>query len=444
MGMTKWWSKSQPQLKKEDSKNSQNPTESSNKDEIVCNPSEAEPGTSKGKQAGRILDSLQKLEVILKDANISREDFSPQKLLIRVFIVVTRGDDAIEMAELIKVSWLDVSGSFDTIMLSPETLYEASFVVMVKEVEVVLWDTPAGSVHIQPADGHNRHGLSFVVMTENEVEWDTNVEQVPNVLLMIKKEDGTNTPVTFVPIQPDGKRNNLSFVVMMKNEDGTDTPATITGELNTPELSIMLTMKNDAGTISKVSFVPTQPDGSGHQLSFVVSMKNEVGQYTPVTFIPSKPDGSQPELSFALMMNNKVVWQTPVTIVPTLLDGSMHEVSFVVMMKNETGLDTLLTLVPTQPDGSRHTHSFALTMKNVIGWDTPVTIQISHSDGSRHEQKVKMSNLPKEQWVEIPVAKFRTFHENLGNMRIVMAEHKDQLWKRGFIFKGFKIQAKIA
>lgn len=354
------------------------------------------------------------------------------------------GDDAIEMAELIKVSWLDVSGSFDTIMLSPETLYEASFVVMMKEVEVVLWDTPAGSVHIQPADGHNRHGLSFVVMTENEVEWDTNVEQVPNVLLMIKKEDGTNTPVTFVPIQPDGRRNNLSFVVMMKNEDGTDTPATITGELNTPELSIMLTMKNDAGTISKVSFVPTQPDGSGHQLSFVVSMKNEVGQYTPVTFIPSKPDGSQPELSFALMMNNKVVWQTPVTIVPTLLDGSMHEVSFVVMMKNETGLDTLLTLVPTQPDGSRHTHSFALTMKNVIGWDTPVTIQISHSDGSRHEQKVKMSNLPKEQWVEIPVAKFRTFHENLGNMRIVMAEHKDQLWKRGFIFKGFKIQAKIA
>lgn len=81
MGMTKWWSKSQPQLKKEDSKNSQNPTEGSNKDKIVCNPSEAEPGTSKGKRAERKLDSLQKLEVILKDANISREDFSPQKLL---------------------------------------------------------------------------------------------------------------------------------------------------------------------------------------------------------------------------------------------------------------------------------------------------------------------------------------------------------------------------
>nr|AWL54300.1 phloem protein 2-15 [Boehmeria nivea] len=98
-----------------------------------------------------------------------------------------------------------------------------------------------------------------------------------------------------------------------------------------------------------------------------------------------------------------------------LSDDTSYEVSFVIKMMDES-----------------------------FGWHCyPVNFILNLPDGSRHESKVDFSTLrPREQWVEIPVGKFRTSPTIHGDMVITMCE-MCQLWKKGLVFKGVKIQPKI-
>ena len=55
-------------------------------------------------------------------------------------------------AELMNVCWLEVVGEFDAKKLSPGTLYEVSFVVMVKE-QAYGWEVPVNVALVLPRGG---------------------------------------------------------------------------------------------------------------------------------------------------------------------------------------------------------------------------------------------------------------------------------------------------
>ncbi|KAG2688086.1 hypothetical protein I3760_09G077400 [Carya illinoinensis] len=51
-------------------------------------------------------------------------------------------DEVIEVAELLDVCWLDVTGKFETASLSPGTLYELAFVVKIMKDLAYGWEAP--------------------------------------------------------------------------------------------------------------------------------------------------------------------------------------------------------------------------------------------------------------------------------------------------------------
>ncbi|XVF06561.1 hypothetical protein REPUB_Repub06bG0059900 [Reevesia pubescens] len=53
----------------------------------------------------------------------------------------TTSDVSIDVAELLKVCWLEVHGKFDVTKLSPETLYEVFVIVMLRD-EASGWEAP--------------------------------------------------------------------------------------------------------------------------------------------------------------------------------------------------------------------------------------------------------------------------------------------------------------
>lgn len=60
-------------------------------------------------------------------------------------------DESIEMAELLNVCWLEVNGKFDTAKLSPGTLYEVAFEIMLKD-PAYGWEVPV-NVRLSLPDG---------------------------------------------------------------------------------------------------------------------------------------------------------------------------------------------------------------------------------------------------------------------------------------------------
>ncbi|KAM7270381.1 hypothetical protein ACFE04_029595 [Oxalis oulophora] len=139
--------------------------------------SQAQTTRPEPQDVGKVVKKAEKLpqiklphnyEAILKDANSPIDKSSPDKLLKRLhdkmywvdktsnkncFMLFARdlsitwsedsrywnwryhndGDVSFDAAELLNVCWLEIHGNFDTAMLSPETLYEAVFVIMLKD-----------------------------------------------------------------------------------------------------------------------------------------------------------------------------------------------------------------------------------------------------------------------------------------------------------------------
>ncbi|PON45572.1 Phloem protein [Parasponia andersonii] len=162
------------------------------------NTSEAKPNGTKAKEAEKALRGIHKLEEITKDADGTVEYSSPDKLLTKLqdgiflnqmrkasfkywidrmanncFMLYARDlsitwaednsywrwprhkektDEVIEVAELMNVCWLEVHGKLDTTKLSPGTLYEVAFVVMVKH-PAYGWDTTPVNVALCLPDG---------------------------------------------------------------------------------------------------------------------------------------------------------------------------------------------------------------------------------------------------------------------------------------------------
>lgn len=88
--------------------------------------------------------------------------------------------------------------------------------------------------------------------------------------------------------------------------------------------------------------------------------------------------------------------------------------------------------------------SFVVKLKsNASGWNNPMNVELTLPDGSKHVNKVDMSKKPREQWLEIPAGKFRTFPENFGELKFQMNEHDNRYWKSGLIVMGVQILPKM-
>ncbi|EXC24754.1 hypothetical protein L484_018468 [Morus notabilis] len=88
--------------------------------------------------------------------------------------------------------------------------------------------------------------------------------------------------------------------------------------------------------------------------------------------------------------------------------------------------------------------SFVVKLKsNASGWNNPMNVELTLPDGSKHVNKVDMSKKPREQWLEIPAGKFRTFPGNYGELKFHMGEHDDRYWESGLIVMGVQILPKM-
>lgn len=97
-----------------------------------------------------------------------------------------------------------------------------------------------------------------------------------------------------------------------------------------------------------------------------------------------------------------------------LSPGVMYEVAFVVMMMEDPA------------------HR----------WEVPVNLKLALPDGNTQERKENLSLKPKGQWIEIPVGRFRTSSESIGEIEFSLFEYEDGNWKRGLVVKGVIIQPK--
>jgi hypothetical protein len=147
--------------------------------------SQGQPQRPEPKDAGKIVKEVEKppqiklphnYEAILKDADSPIDNSSPVKILEQLYakvylsqkkkmywveknsikncfmlfardLSITWSEDtrfwqwryqndcdvSFDAAELLNVCWLEINGTIDTTMLSPETLYEVAFVIMVKD-----------------------------------------------------------------------------------------------------------------------------------------------------------------------------------------------------------------------------------------------------------------------------------------------------------------------
>ncbi|CAI9782229.1 unnamed protein product [Fraxinus pennsylvanica] len=97
-----------------------------------------------------------------------------------------------------------------------------------------------------------------------------------------------------------------------------------------------------------------------------------------------------------------------------LSPGIMYEVVFVVMLKDPA-----------------------------YGWEVPVNVRLTLPDGSTQQQKVKLMEKPRGQWIEIPAGELKTSsHQNVGEMEISLYEYEGGKWKRGLMVKGVVIRPK--
>lgn len=71
------------------------------------------------------------------------------------------------MAELKNVCWLEVHGKFDTTKLSPGTLYEVAFVVMLKH-PACGWETPVNVALYLPDGSKQEHKVDFSKQPTNQ------------------------------------------------------------------------------------------------------------------------------------------------------------------------------------------------------------------------------------------------------------------------------------
>ncbi|CAI0378828.1 unnamed protein product, partial [Linum tenue] len=77
-------------------------------------------------------------------------------------------DVTVEAAELLAVCWLEVHGNFDTTKLSPGTLYEVIFVIMLKD-SAAGWEVPVNFRLTLPNRVKQEHKENL--MTKPRLQW---------------------------------------------------------------------------------------------------------------------------------------------------------------------------------------------------------------------------------------------------------------------------------
>lgn len=87
---------------------------------------------------------------------------------------------------------------------------------------------------------------------------------------------------------------------------------------------------------------------------------------------------------------------------------------------------------------------FVLKLKDpAYGWEVPVNVRLTLPDGSKQQQKVKLMDKPRGQWIEIPAGELKTSaDQNVGEMEVSLYEYDGGKWKTGLMVKGVVIRPK--
>ncbi|KAJ8446586.1 hypothetical protein Cgig2_019739 [Carnegiea gigantea] len=77
------------------------------------------------------------------------------------------------------------------------------------------------------------------------------------------------------------------------------------------------------------------------------------------------------------------------------------------------------------------------------GFQVPVNFKLTLSNGSKQEHKEHLSQIPKEEWLRIPIGEFKTSPENEGEIDFSLYEFECGNQKKGLVIKGVSIEPKM-
>ncbi|XP_021890035.1 lectin-like [Carica papaya] len=109
----------------------------------------------------------------------------------------TTTDEVIEVAELLNVCWLEVCGKFEIEKLSPATLYEVVFVIMLKDATAAYgWEIPV-NLSLSLPDG-SKFNCRESLMTKPRCQWieipigefTTSTQNVGNITFSMYEHEG--------------------------------------------------------------------------------------------------------------------------------------------------------------------------------------------------------------------------------------------------------------
>jgi hypothetical protein len=84
----------------------------------------------------------------------------------------------------------------------------------------------------------------------------------------------------------------------------------------------------------------------------------------------------------------------------------------------------------------------AMLTEPAYGWTAPVNLRLKLPDGAVQEQKEKLQEKPRNQWLELKAGEVKSQPGQKGEVEISMFEYDGGQWKRGLLVKGIKIVPK--
>lgn len=77
------------------------------------------------------------------------------------------------------------------------------------------------------------------------------------------------------------------------------------------------------------------------------------------------------------------------------------------------------------------------------GWTVPVNFRLTLPNGTKREHKERLNQIPREEWIRIPIQEFEAPAENHGEIEFSLYEYEGGSWKKGLVIKGVTIEPKI-
>ncbi|XP_039168977.1 uncharacterized protein LOC104446486 [Eucalyptus grandis] len=268
-------------------------------------------------------------------------------------------DASVEMAELLKVCWLDVHGRFDLSKLSMGTTYEVAFVILMRS-SADGWQIPV-NIRLTLPDGTKQEHTENL-MEKPRRDW---IEIKVGELSTTKHKEGEME------------------VSMFEHGEHWKSGLVVKGVLIRPKNR---TMKHWVENESKKNCFMIYAQG----VSITWAENNSYWQWLTEKDAPS--DDAPVEMAELL----NVCWLDVHGRfdVSKLSLGTTYEVAFVILMRSSGD-----------------------------GWQIPVNIQLTLPDGTKQEHTENLMEKPRRDWIEIKAGELSTTKHKEGEMEVSMFEH---------------------